>query len=307
MTAGPTRSNCSWSGGDRRQEATDRISDLHQRNLSLLLPKDVIVASYPGSGAALVGNLLLELGLNYVDPSTEALLPDGTSVATPEHLAYRRRLAATSTRDASTGSSTRHRVWPRFVKSHLHERSFQHPVARLWLLVRDPRDALYSWFQWRIGFGEESWDKVSGSFEDFLGRPDFDGRTPVADWSFFYAGWSARASHVESSVVIRFEDLKRAPAEVVGGALRAVGVSVDAEELQGAAARSSYEAMRAHEDGVVAEQTGGVAPIRVLRSGQTEGWKRWWNLGIAHHFSFGPVLSVAQQFGYELSGPGSQR
>lgn len=303
MTASPAPPGCDWAGAGQGQERADRISNLHRRNLSLLGPSEVLIASYPGSGAALVGNLLLELGLNYVDPSSEALLPDGTSVAAAEHLDYRRRLAAASTHDACTEPSAPCRVWPRFVKTHLYEWSFRHPVARVWLLVRDPRDALYSWFNWRVAFGDETWDKVSGSFEDFLGRPDFAGRNPVTDWAFFYAGWSARASHAESSVVIRFEDLKKVPADLLGRALRAVGVSVGADELEVAAARSSYEAMRAHEDRVVAGDAGGDAPARILRCGQTDGWKSWLTPPIARHFSYGRVRAVARQFGYELSAP----
>ena len=48
-------------------------TDLHAENVGRLRPEDVVIASYPGSGAALIGNVLLSLGLAYVDPYTEVV------------------------------------------------------------------------------------------------------------------------------------------------------------------------------------------------------------------------------------------
>jgi hypothetical protein len=276
------------------------VSTLYRQNLRQLGAGDVVVASYGGSGQALVGNILAELGLNYVDPYTETLAADGTANHASEHLDYRSRLAGLHRRDNASGAAAAIRPWPRFVKSHHLPHVFDGcALGGVWLLVRDPRDALYSWYQWRLRFADESWDQVDGDFDDFLGRPDSTGRRPVEDWCSFYAGWSARATCVKRTTVMRFEDLKERPFETTDGALRRFGVRAPEARLRRAIANSTFEAMRKHEDGVAASLPAR-REARVMRAGKVAGWRDWITPQLARHFASDDLRSLAARLGYAV-------
>ncbi|MDG4795540.1 sulfotransferase domain-containing protein [Micromonospora sp. WMMD1082] len=282
---------------DQHDPKRDRVSDLYRHNIDQLTGDDIVIASYGGAGQAIIGNILLELGLNYVDAYTERLLPDGRAVDVAAHSAYRSRLAATA-----RAETDRRLRWPRFVKSHVPARHFADaPLRGVWVLVRDPRDALFSWYNWRRGFAEEEWDQVEGTFEEFLTRPDYGGATPVQDWADFYSGWLRAAQKRLVRQVMHFEDLKQHPHEVVSGALTAANVSVDDGALAKAVGRSSYEAMRAHEDGVVSSHGGADAMPRIMNSGRVAGWRGWITPELSAAFANPQMDRVAAQFGYSLA------
>src|SRR5207248_10951077 len=130
----------------------------------------------------------------------------------------------------------------RFVKVHLPVEEFDGTcIAGVWLVVRDPRDALYSWYRYHVGFAERDWERVAGTFEEFLAQPFFTDKEPVAGWASFYRGWLDRAGR-ERSAVVRFEDLKLDPVQAMQNALGAVGLEIDAEEIERAARPSSFAA-----------------------------------------------------------------
>jgi hypothetical protein len=270
---------------------SDRVSALYRHNLSQLTSRDVIVASYGGAGQALVGNMLLELGLNYVDAYTEELHRDGTSTDVSAHGEYRARLLGHAGRPAPTVQ------WPRFVKTHLPARHFgECEFGGVWLLVRDPRDALRSWYNWRLSFAEEEWDKVTGTFAEFLTEPDFGGPTPVADWADFYRDWRAVAKRQSMHTTIKFEELKSDLESTIQAALRTVNVEVRSTELAVAAERSSYEAMRRRE-----EATAGPSEARIMHSGKVSGWRDWITPQLATPFRHPNVVTIAAGFGYDLT------
>ena len=128
-------------------------TDLHAENVGRLRPEDVVIASYPGSGAALIGNVLLSLGLAYVDPYTE-VVDDHGGGPVPERVDYRARLAATHAADTSEDRSAV--AARRLVKTHRHPDEFPARPEQIVALVRDPRDAVHSYYRWRLGFSEES-------------------------------------------------------------------------------------------------------------------------------------------------------
>jgi Sulfotransferase domain len=265
--------------------ATRNVSSLYRSNLGALSENDVVIASYGGSGQALIGNILAEAGLNYADPYTEVLRPDGSTMS-PAFTSFRRRLAALHERDTVGGSP---QPGPRFVKTHhlpeVHEGC---RFDAVWLLVRDPRDALYSWYRWRLDFAEEPWDHVDGSFDDFLRGPDHTGRSPVDDWCAFYAEWGRRAG-----LVLRFEDLKERPLETVREALATLGLEAGDDTLRRAIERSTFDSMRRHE-----ERVAGAGEGRLMRAGKVAGWRDWMTPELARHFSGAELRAVAKRFGY---------
>ena len=79
-------------------ETVDPI-EVHRTNTASLSEHDILIPAYPGSGHALFGNILLELGLDYFDPYTEQQVSMGKALPIPARVAYRTRLAASMRRD----------------------------------------------------------------------------------------------------------------------------------------------------------------------------------------------------------------
>jgi hypothetical protein len=283
--------------------ALDRLGELYRQNLARLGMDDVVVANVGGSGQSLIGNILFEAGLNYVDAYTEVLHEDGHALPADEHTTYRQHFASLYDKD-NTGDGRLTSLWPRFVKTHHPPIIFDTAtIGGVWLLVRDPRDTIYAGYQWRAAFGEEVWDQVPETFLEFLrGHGDFSS-DPVADWCAFHTAWLERARQCAHSEVLTFEDLKTQPVPVVSTALRRLGVEVDEDRLRHAVEASSFARMREHEDRVSAPQQDGVAQPRMVRAGKVDGWREWMTPELAPYFSGAELRAVAGQFGYDLSEP----
>jgi hypothetical protein len=281
--------------------AAKRISGLYRENIAQMAEDDIVIASCGGAGQSLIGNILFELGLNYVDAYTELLQPDGSAIAVGDHAGYRRHLASLHDKDTEKGDKQGLRLRPRFIKDH-------HPpvvfgdckFGGVWMLVRDPRDALYSLYEWRRSFAEEEWDRVPATFGGYLRGPGDFTSNPVDDWVAFYNAWEERARDCDSSVIIRFEDLKADPFPVLRDALRPLGLDVSAAALHRAIAAITFEKMRAHEETVTGSATGGQA--RMIRSGRTDGWQDWMTPELSRCFSGAEFREVARKFGYRLAG-----
>lgn len=280
---------------------------LHRHNARLLGERDVVVAGDPGAGNALVGNIVQELGLDYLDPYTEVLTEDGSAAPAENHTGYRQRMAATAARDqagATRGSARR------FVKTHLYPDVFEGvPLGGVLLLVRDPRDTVYSGYKWFRGFSESWWqdeENLEGksTFGDYLrGSRIGDGRTPVAGWTAFHERWLSAADQFRRFAVVRFEDLKREPIATVTAFLAAFGLTASAEQIAEATRRSSFEAMRAHEDRTI-ESSGDArtSSARIMRRGAIGEWHEWIGQpGIAEVFADKQLSAIAARFGYEVS------
>lgn len=266
-------------------------------NMRWIGERDVIMPSLGGAGSSLVGNLLLELGLDYIDLGREVLLPDGSSVAPTDSVSRRLRPPAEAV--------LRRRADPhaaRFMKTHLPAEEFaSYRFRGVWVLVRDPRDALYSWYRYHRDFGEAEWERVEGSFENFLRAPFFTGSPPADGWASFYEGWLQRAGRCSHMKLLRFEDLKRDPLTTISRALTGLDLNFDPEALRRAIERSSYDSMRARED-VVAGDDAKRPRARILRSGTVEEWRTWMTPRLAEYFSGVALSAVAQRLGYDLSG-----
>lgn len=297
------------TAASREEMAGDPIA-LHRRNAARLGARDIVIAAYPGSGAALIGNILIELGFDYIDPYSEVVAEGGQAQVIEDHLAYRSRLAATAAGDRSTAAGKtgdEPGSEPRFFKNHLYPAHFD--AARLGgavLLVRDPRDAVHSSYQWFRGFsrmwlGEDA--KGQGSFAQFLAGTGINGEPPVAGWYGLYDAWLDALGHFARSAVVRFEDLKADPEATTARLLDALGAPRTPDRLERAARRSSYEHMRAHEEQATTTPTTSGGP-RIMRRGKVGEWQEWYgDRELAARFTDPHLLRTAARFGYDLTPP----
>lgn len=260
---------------------------LHRQNNAVLTGDDVLVPAYPGSGHAFLGNVLLELGLNYSDPYTEFFGTSGRSTPISDVESYRKRLAATAVASTTTACNSSFR----FVKTHLYPIEFPIRPRGIVLLVRDPRDAVHSYYRWRLGFSEEG---EQGSFEEFLDRPGINGLVPVEDWTQFSETWLSMRGEVSYFIVLRFEDLKRDGGEALQPLISTFTPSLDHAYVARALEASSFDAMRAHEDNVSCRGD----KRRIMRRGKVEEWREWFNGPLAHRFRNLHLRDTAAKFGY---------
>ncbi|MDQ1013647.1 sulfotransferase domain-containing protein [Streptomyces afghaniensis] len=259
----------------------NRFTALHRRNISRLDKHDVVVASFGGAGQSLLGNTLGELGLNYVDAYSKSCYQTARPVPrTPTRTSApgcRHRTAGCSEpgcrhRTAGCSDAAQRRItpWHRFVKTHLPPRYFSSgPLLGAWVLVRDPRDALYSRYRFRIGYAKDPWDMAAGTFGSWLARPGPVGLTPVDDWSHFYGQWWEATQQFPSAAVTRYEDLKADPLGTLPAVLRKFGVDISQKRLAEAVDNSSFTAMSAHEARTAGSKAQAESGERVMRRGKT--------------------------------------
>lgn len=281
---------------------------LHKHNVGKLGPRDILVAGDPGAGNALIGNIVLELGFDYLDPYTEVVADDGSASPAENQLSYRQRMPATAAHDRAAAAAD-----PpprRFVKTHLYPEIFADVrLGGVILLVRDPRDTIYSGFQWFRGFAKSWWNDVEdtrgkGTLVDFLrGTRIGDGRTPVAGWTAFYEHWLAAAPTLDRFAVVRFEDVKTNPVATVTAMLAAFGLTAPVDRIVRAVEQSSFDAMRRHEDEVsTAEGESRTKDARIMRRGRIGEWQEWIDQpGVAEQFADPDLIATAARFGYPVS------
>ncbi|MEU5838639.1 sulfotransferase domain-containing protein [Streptomyces diacarni] len=285
------------------REKSDPVA-LHRQNAARLGPRDVVIAAYPGSGASLISNILIELGFDHVDPYSEVIAEDGRCDVLQEDLAYRSRLSAMAALDRKIRSTgTRPEGQLRFVKNHLHPRFFSpEGLAGAVLLVRDPRDTLHSCYHWYHSFSADrlAQAKGQGTFAEFLDGIALNGEPPVEGWCHFNRAWADALEGFPRSAVIRFEDLKTDPEATTARLVEAFGFERSPESIARATRNSRYENMRAHEE----KSLGAGATDRplVMRRGKVEEWREWWgNAGLAAPFHEPRLVETADRFGYQVT------
>lgn len=262
----------------------------HAANASQLLPTDIVVYGYPGSGASLLGNLLLESGLGYLDPYTETLESRASVASSEARRSYRTRLSASAHVDGGGPRNvSRDRLW---VKTHEGPEAFPVVPTTVVILVRDPRDAVRSYYEFRRTFGKE---RETRPFALFL-RHGPDGSPAATDWARFHEAWFGLAS--AKLVSVRFEDLKAdMPAAFIELVRRTTSVELDPDMVARACARSSFSSMRAHEDAVADDDR------RLMRRGLVDEWREWWSAEYASTFLTPEVTAGADRFGYRIDVP----
>lgn len=286
---------------------TDVVS-IHERNAAMLGARDAVVSGYPASGSSLVGNIFLELGFEYIDPYTEVIDDQGVSHLLSKDLVnYRGRYAATAAKDRARIDGTAiydERI--RFIKNQLYPERFDAKAVRgAVLLIRDPRDAVFSTYKVTQGFS--TWfpgaaPKGQGSFAEFLDELSINDEPPIEGWLRFNQSWF-NADGFDKLLVVRFEDLKRDTVGTVTELLKAFDVEASPELMAQAVERSSFTAMRAHEDRITADEADPAArTARVFRRGKVNEWREWYGIDEASaRFRSPELISFAAEFGYDLN------
>lgn len=126
---------------------------------------------------------------------------------------------------------------PRFT----HGWPMAHPrCARTILVVRDPRDALYS--AWRRDEAERGLD--GGSGERFIayanGSETGQNWRRAEYWDRFHAAWLGHVAG-KPCLILRFEDFKRWPLHALDRVCDFLGLTFGAQELRSAADVSSFD------------------------------------------------------------------
>ena len=123
----------------------------------------------------------------------------------------------------------------RFIHTHSE---FNPRYLRVLYLIRDPRDALVSYYDLTTKFG---WFK--GTMDEFLDSPKFG----IAAWVRHVGSWVHQHTDLNRIHFVRYEDLKSEPLEVLDRIYRLYGQEVPPEMLKKAVQRSSFESMRKSE------------------------------------------------------------
>ncbi|GAA3078116.1 hypothetical protein GCM10020000_74770 [Streptomyces olivoverticillatus] len=264
------------TAASREEMAGDPIA-LHRRNAARLGARDIVIAAYPGSGAALIGNILIELGFDYIDPYSEVVAEGGQAQVIEDHLAYRSRLAATAAGDRSTAAGktgdepgSEPRFFSKTTSTPLTSTPPAWAARCCWCAIPAMRctpPTSGSVVSHGCGWARTPRARAA-SHSSSLGT-GINGEPPVADWYGLYDAWLDALGHFARSAVVRFEDLKADPEATTARLLDALGAPRTPDRLERAARRSSYEHMRAHEEQATTtphHQRGGRASCGAARS-----------------------------------------
>lgn len=156
-----------------------------------------------------------------------------------------------------------------------HECPWQIALGRrIVLMVRDPRDALYSeWQRHRRNLALPE----SVSFPAFLTQPFFGGPIAMADMLWLHMkSWLVYRNALPARVyLLRFEDWKRAPVDQLRRVCEWIGIHNETDALQRAIAASDVRKLRSIESVLAAENP--KLPL-YNRRGQAEEWRTAWNV-----------------------------
>jgi hypothetical protein len=284
----------------------DALSERYRRNAALLGASDVVVASVPGSGSSLFSTLALELGFQHLDQYFNVLHTDGTVETDQNFRNVRSRMSGYAVRDnGSEEDPVDQRA--RFFRTHLLPDAFDlgalHGAV---ILVRDPRDAVHSMFQYmNKATGTLPGLEEKKTFPQFLDEPGPNGTSPVRAWTQLYHGWLDARPSLRRFAVVQFADLKSRPIEAVADMLAELDLEVSPDRIARAVERSSFESMRAYEDKVAAGLGDGAPELRMMRRGKVNEWQEWFTPEIAGRFADAELIAVARELGHLL--PGAQK
>jgi hypothetical protein len=284
-------------------EQTQALADRYQRNAALLGAGDIVVATVPGSGSSLFGTLILELGFQHLDQYFNILHEDGSIGTDPAFSAIRARMSGYAALDSGEKAGPDDRR-ARFYRCQVPPAGFDlgalHGAV---VLVRDPRDAVHSLYQFLGKYAARQGLAAPGTFADFLASTGFNGSPPVRAWTDVYAGWLAARPQLKRFAVVHFADLKQRPVQAVTDLLATLELDVAPAVVERAVERSSFESMRAHEEKAVTTLSEKDAPdLRMMRRGKVDEWQEWFTPELAPFFADPELRAVAAELGYRWEG-----
>jgi hypothetical protein len=151
-------------------------------------------------------------------------------------------------------------------------------------MVRDPRDALYSSWQWRL---HNERYPPSIPFVEYLNSPFYGGPISIVDMLWLHLrSWLTLCGEPSRQLyVLRFEDWKRDPVGALGAVTRWMGLDSEPSVLVRAAAASDVSNVQRIEREVARTIPGA---RRFHRLGQPEEWREvWqadWNEALGRHW-----------------------
>jgi len=216
---------------------------------------DIVSPQYP-CGSSWLANALLEMQVllrhlwSFETAGEWEHGSNGDSRYVAQHLPWGQTLPS-----LRLGRTFRFRrdVRPRF--THLYPWQLE-PCPKIVLMVRDPRDALYSMWQWQQS-------------------PFYGGPISIIDmlWLHLRSWLSLRGDESRQVYVLRFEDWKRDPVGELGAVTRWMGLDCDQSVLGRAAAASDVSNLHRIERELARDIPNA---RRFHRLGQPEEWRGAW-------------------------------
>lgn len=236
---------------DRAADAARVIKFAKERARFIPRTDDLFVASYPRSGTTWTQFILY------------LLTSDGDLGF--HHLS---EVSPWWERSFATGSATAEAFEalpsPRIFKTHLPYRWLPR-AGRIVYLIRDGRDVAVSYYHLH-----RSHLRFDGSFEQFFER-FLSGEVQYRSWFKHVAGWERQRDNPRV-MFLHYEDMHRDLPGAIARLAAFAGITASRKRVAEIAARSSFEAMKAHEDkfdhiGELVRQRG-IQPGAFLRRGQ---------------------------------------
>lgn len=261
---------------------------------------DIVSPQFP-CGAAWLANALLELEVPLghlwgFDTRKEwAIRSDNSARYVASDLPWKQTLASLQLGRVFRFSNN---IRPRFT----HAFPWQIDLCRrVVLIVRDPRDALYS--EWRRHLDNTTLSK-STSFVEFIQQPFYDGPISRIDFLCLYLrSWLAiRSSQPGRIYLLRFEDWKQQPLEQLRAVTRWMGLHVSDDALTRAVEASDVRHLQAVETTLRKRYP---FARQFNRLGQPNEWRcKWpkaWQASFGEHWQ-----STLAEMNYSLlQAPGS--
>jgi hypothetical protein len=167
----------------------------------------------------------------------------------------------------------------RLIKTH---ENYRIDYKRAVLLVRDVRDVFFSVYAGYVALGLAP-ILSKGDVDSFL-KTFLEGEAVhTGSWQEHTRSWlESPLAKNGNLMVIRYEDLRRNPEELVGQLLQFVGVTPDVRSIRRAIENNTLQQMRAKEDNakkagehsiLLGNRTGADEVSRFVRKGAVGGWR----------------------------------
>ena len=158
-----------------------------------------------------------------------------------------------------------HGTIPRFVKTHKKYWPLVFDSNRSVLLVRDPRDVMVSYYEYKKGKGEIDEDV---EFGEFIRRP----KVGLEGWCKHYESWKS-----ESTVRVFYEDMKENDVGEFSRMLKALNISIQHDVVKEAARRSRFGEIQKIEKkfGTGKKGSNFKSGKKFTRKGKTGEWEKY--------------------------------